>query len=187
MDSLLQIIEVLLIGLVGDDDLSAWQDHLNILDLLRADSHAEADMRRLQELIPRWKSKIFTLFNNISESAQPTPTSTAAPPPRQASDQSDNNPTPQRSRELRTLNLLNIPNFKTISHVPEQIHFLGPMWFQDTMLFEQRHLQAKQLCLVTNQQSNKRNVLFKVHFSLNILFSLCHFSHSTTVCMISDP
>jgi hypothetical protein len=172
MDSLLQILEVLLMGLVGDDDFAAWQDHINILELLRADSHTEEDMRQLQQLIPAWKSKIFALFNSVSETTQHST--------RQASDRSNRNQvinSSRRARQPRPLNLLNVPNFETLSHVPEQIAFLGPMWFQDTLLFEQRHLLAKRLCLITNQQSNERDVLYKVR-SFKITFVLILPSHT---------
>lgn len=56
----------------------------------------------------------------------------------------------------------NFPNFEMCEHWGEQIRFLGPVWFQDTLLFEQRHLSAKTMCQRTNQQANERDILIKV-------------------------
>jgi hypothetical protein len=66
------------------------------------------------------------------------------------------------------------------------------MWFQDTLLFKQRHLPAKHLCLNTNQHSNECNVLYNIH-SFHATLALILASHiplsesQALCCALQDP
>jgi hypothetical protein len=72
------------------------------------------------------------------------------------------------------------PNFETASHWADQIHFLGPPWSQDTMLWERCHHPAKKTIERTNKRNCEKDVTRKVralppHSTL----------HFYTVCVLS--
>jgi hypothetical protein len=121
MDTLMQVIEIVLCGLVDNKDMAAWQLHVDILVMLLCDTHSQHYLVELQHLIAMSPTMM-----RLDSSNQPDDDEVHGA-----------SATPSDVAMERTLNLLNIPNFKTISHVPEQISFLGPMWFQDTILYEQ--------------------------------------------------
>jgi hypothetical protein len=69
--SIAQIAEILFCGLVEDEkELLAWQQHADIIDILRMDSPSEADLSELESLTLKWRKLMVQLYGGVVEQQQ---------------------------------------------------------------------------------------------------------------------
>ncbi len=153
MESLVQIIEVCLLGLVKDKrELKCWEQHIDIIELLGQESFDEEDLNRLTKMILKWKQLMVELYGEVTMRTSLNFSEMGRSHKRNTED------------EVRMGKKLSFefPNFEVCEHWAELIHFLGPPWFQTTKLWEQRHQAARQITQRTNQRNITADVLIKV-------------------------
>jgi hypothetical protein len=68
MESIAQIAEILFRGLVEDErELLAWQQHADIIDILRLEAPSEEDLSELESLTLKWKKLMVKLYGGVVE------------------------------------------------------------------------------------------------------------------------
>jgi hypothetical protein len=155
MDSFIQVAELLFMPLVRDtQEIVCWRLHVDIVRFLQRESFTSQDLEKLGSMILRWKRMMVELYGDVKDQRKTKTRKTK---------KAKKNETGATAESDDTANVsFNFPNFEVCEHWPELIRFLGPPWFQDTRLWEQRHLSAKTTARRTNQQATERAVLIKV-------------------------
>jgi hypothetical protein len=144
LESLAQVIEVCLMGLIPNEEQKCWELHINIIHLLQGNHFTDTKLMILTSKIAHWKAAMVKQYSNMME--------------KRSSSRIVENKSEMAKVSFR------FPNFEMCKHWVELIQFLGPPEFQDTKLWEQQHLVAKCMCMCTNQCNITCNVLVKVHF-----------------------
>jgi hypothetical protein len=170
MESLMQVLEVCLLGLVKDKkELDCWRLHLDIVDLLNHESFNEEELKRLTAMTLQWKQSMVDLYGDvrmINGKKEKRKTVNGKRKRKRSAKDDDKEeeevipatPTSPVGKKLS----FSFPNFETCEHWEQQIAFLGPPWFQDTKLWEQRHQDARRTTRRTNQCNITADVLIKV-------------------------
>jgi hypothetical protein len=65
MESLMQVLEVCLLGLVLDKELDCWQLHLNIVEQLNKDNFKQEDLDQLSAMTFCWKRAMMDLYSKV--------------------------------------------------------------------------------------------------------------------------
>lgn len=153
MSSLLQVLEVCLRGLIMSPELECWTVHIDIVRMLFDNEEwSDEALERLSKATLLWKTKMVGLYGRV-RTKETTKGKRAT----------------QENEPTETTLSFSFPNFETCEHWADAIKFIGPPMFQDTTLWEQRHLAAKRLCRRTNQRNVTRDVLVKVRGSFIFL------------------
>jgi hypothetical protein len=154
MESLLQVLEVCLRGLLRHDELKCWTLHISIVRLLRGNEEwTDEVLQRLTDDTLLWKTQMVRLYGKTRERRKAKKKGKKGNARKQARTETE-----EVSKPLSLV----FPNFETCEHWADTIKFIGPPKFQDTMLWEERHLAAKRLSRRTNQRNLTRDVLSRV-------------------------
>lgn len=150
LESLMQVIEVCLMGLILDEEQECLEVHIDIIRILQGQHFTDSTLAMLMLKICWWKGEMVRLYGDVTEKRR-----TAGKRRR-----NDDNGIDSESEMVKVS--FAFPNFEMCEHWAELIWFLGPPKFQDTKLWEQRHLAAKRMCTRTNQRNITQDVLVKV-------------------------
>jgi hypothetical protein len=158
-------------GLIPDEEMACWEEHIDIIRLLQGDRFTNSTLTTLTSKVLRWKAEMVRLYGNVTEKMSTSGRRGDGAITSGTSDTSGAITDGEGEVKLS----FSFPNFETCEHWAELIRFLGPPEFQDTKLWEQRHLAAKRMCARTNKRNITRDVLVKVrpHFANTKIFFSC--------------
>ncbi|ELR15290.1 uncharacterized protein ACA1_220490 [Acanthamoeba castellanii str. Neff] len=142
MESLLQVLEVCLKGLIQKEEFKCWTLHINIVYLLHDTKEWSNEL--LQQLTNNtvlWKEQMVQLYANTTEKRKNTK--------KTGKERNKKGKAKKQARrvvmdgEERKLLSFEFPNFETCEHWADVIKFLGLPMFMDMKLWEEWHLVAK--------------------------------------------
>ena len=100
LESLMQVIEVCLMGLILDEEQECWELHINIIRLLQGQHFTDWMLVMLTLKIHWWKVEMVRLFGNVAERRR---------------EQRDNGVTADGEGEMAKVSF-RFPNFETCEH-----------------------------------------------------------------------
>ncbi len=67
LESLMQVIEVCLMGLILDEEQECWEVHINIIHTLQGQHFADSTLMMLTSKIQWWKGEMVRLYRDVTE------------------------------------------------------------------------------------------------------------------------
>jgi hypothetical protein len=180
MVSVLQVLEICLLGLVGEEELECWRLHIDIINFLERQSFTREERQHLTDMVTRWKEQMYQIYRVLIRQAQQEDSRHRKR--RKATTSRKRGAPAGRTSEDEPLSL-EMPNFEVISHWEQQIEFLGPPWLQSTALWERKHQECKMMMRKTNMRHLDKAVLINVR--THPILNAC--DHVIKLSFLADP
>lgn len=185
MDSFIQVAELVLMPLVSNPvERECWRLHVDIVYLLQQRCFSQADLATLETKINKWRTMMVDLYGEVEDrrrtggsrkkgkkakkkkkakKRKKRTKDNRADREEDTDDADDTDDSDENDADDKKCLSFKFPNFEVAGHWPRLIRFLGPPWFQDTRLWEHRHLAAKTTARRTNQHNTELAILTKTH------------------------